>query len=197
MIGRVTMDQIIVDVSKVKTVKHEAPVVILGKQKNKTITADELAAHANTINYENLQEARLLQNILTQLTPKAAKIGQFTVDRPNPQTITISSREANGIYFKENFHPGWKARVNGKKNPVYKAGLGFMYIPISSENSKEKNRISLKFEGSLATWGLTTLSLLTLLIVTLYSLTTKPFKMLRKIIKRKITNPIKNWWGKE
>ena len=46
------MDQIIVDVSKVKNARLETPVTILGKEKKATITADELASLAKTINYE-------------------------------------------------------------------------------------------------------------------------------------------------
>ena len=52
VIGRVTMDQIVVDVSKVKGVKIGMPVVILGAQGKERISADELARHAATIHYE-------------------------------------------------------------------------------------------------------------------------------------------------
>jgi len=52
VVGRVTMDQIIVDVSKVKNVRIGSLVTILGKQKSKEISADELAGYADTINYE-------------------------------------------------------------------------------------------------------------------------------------------------
>ncbi len=54
ILGRVTMDQIVVDVSQVPGVKIGQPAVILGKQKQAEITADELAGHAGTINYEIL-----------------------------------------------------------------------------------------------------------------------------------------------
>ncbi|HBG61384.1 MAG: alanine racemase [Omnitrophica WOR_2 bacterium GWF2_38_59] len=66
VIGRVTMDQIIVDVSSVKGPKIGMPVVILGKQGEETITAEELAEYAKTINYEivcNLGN-RLVRKIL-------------------------------------------------------------------------------------------------------------------------------------
>lgn len=52
VLGRVTMDQIIVDVSKVKKVKLNMPVTILGTQKKSSVSADELANFAKTINYE-------------------------------------------------------------------------------------------------------------------------------------------------
>ncbi|MFT5386889.1 MAG: alanine racemase [Lysobacterales bacterium] len=52
IVGVVTMDQIMVDVTHLKSVHPGAVVVILGKQGKEEITADELASHAGTINYE-------------------------------------------------------------------------------------------------------------------------------------------------
>jgi len=52
VIGRVTMDQIVVDVSKVPSAKVGMSVTLLGQDKNKSVSADELADLANTINYE-------------------------------------------------------------------------------------------------------------------------------------------------
>ncbi len=52
VIGRVTMDQVMVDVSKVKNTRIGMAVTILGTQKQECITAEELADHAQTINYE-------------------------------------------------------------------------------------------------------------------------------------------------
>ena len=52
VVGRVTMDQIMVDATDVKGIKLGDSVVILGSQKKENISADELAAHAGTISYE-------------------------------------------------------------------------------------------------------------------------------------------------
>lgn len=52
VVGRVTMDQIMVDVSKVKSTKLGMEVIILGKNKQSHVTADDLAREAKTINYE-------------------------------------------------------------------------------------------------------------------------------------------------
>jgi alanine racemase len=52
VIGRVTMDQIMVDVSRVKKVQLGSSVTVLGAQKKENISADELAKLAGTINYE-------------------------------------------------------------------------------------------------------------------------------------------------
>ena len=52
VLGRVTMDQIVVDVTKVKNPRLGMPVVILGKQGRHEVSADELAQIAHTISYE-------------------------------------------------------------------------------------------------------------------------------------------------
>ena len=52
VVGRVTMDQTMVDVTDVKGVKIGSPVIVLGSQKKEVISADELARYASTINYE-------------------------------------------------------------------------------------------------------------------------------------------------
>ena len=52
VVGRVTMDQLMVDVSRIKSAKVGMEAVLLGRQKGEYISADELASKANTINYE-------------------------------------------------------------------------------------------------------------------------------------------------
>ena len=52
VVGRVTMDQVMVDASHVKGIKLGTPVTVLGLQKGERVSADELAKHAGTINYE-------------------------------------------------------------------------------------------------------------------------------------------------
>ena len=52
VVGRVTMDQLMIDVTDVVNPKIGAEVVLLGRQGQHAITADELALRAKTINYE-------------------------------------------------------------------------------------------------------------------------------------------------
>jgi alanine racemase len=52
VLGRVTMDQIIVDISRLKNIQPQEPVVILGRQGKEDVSADELAKTSGTINYE-------------------------------------------------------------------------------------------------------------------------------------------------
>lgn len=59
VVGRVCMDQIMVDVTGLEENETSigAPVVLLGRQGNEQITADEMAGWANTISYEMLMAA--------------------------------------------------------------------------------------------------------------------------------------------
>ena len=52
VVGKVSMNMITVDVSRLKHVQAGDEAVLLGEQGTEVITAEELAHHANTINYE-------------------------------------------------------------------------------------------------------------------------------------------------
>jgi alanine racemase len=52
VVGRITMDQIMVDVTKLKQLKLGTEVTLLGRQNQEEISADELAQKAGTISYE-------------------------------------------------------------------------------------------------------------------------------------------------
>lgn len=52
LLGRVTMDLIVADVSRLKNAEAGDEVVLLGRQGTQEITADEIAQKARTINYE-------------------------------------------------------------------------------------------------------------------------------------------------
>lgn len=64
ILGRVTMDQIIVDVSELPQVSRGDTAVLLGQQGNETITADDMATWAETIPWE----------IWCHITPRVERI---------------------------------------------------------------------------------------------------------------------------
>ncbi len=63
IIGRVTMDMIMVDVSNIKDVSVGDEVILIGKQNDKIITVEEIAELCETINYE-------ITTILSQRIPR-------------------------------------------------------------------------------------------------------------------------------
>ena len=64
VVGRICMDQTMIDVGDIPNVKTGDEVVLIGSQENETIGAEELAARINTIHYE----------IVSGLTSRVKKI---------------------------------------------------------------------------------------------------------------------------
>jgi alanine racemase len=64
IIGRVSMDQITVDVSAIEGVQQDDEAVLIGAQGSEQISADEVAEHVGTINYE----------VTTSLLPRLPRI---------------------------------------------------------------------------------------------------------------------------
>lgn len=64
VLGRVSMDQIVVDISGIPGVQMDDEVVLLGQQGSQRLSAEEVAALAGTINYE----------VTTSLLPRVARL---------------------------------------------------------------------------------------------------------------------------
>ncbi|MBD3331949.1 alanine racemase, partial [candidate division GN15 bacterium] len=63
----VCMDLMMVDVTHIKQVRYEQPVVLLGAEGSERITADDLADWSGTINYEIV--ARLALSTPREIVP--------------------------------------------------------------------------------------------------------------------------------
>ena len=64
ILGRICMDQFVVDISGIPCVKQDDEVVIIGRQGEDTIRAEEIARLAGTINYE----------VTTSLLPRVTRV---------------------------------------------------------------------------------------------------------------------------
>ena len=64
IVGRVCMDQFVVDVSRIPGVQLHDPVVLIGRQGEEVISAEEVARWAETINYE----------VTTSLLPRVTRV---------------------------------------------------------------------------------------------------------------------------
>ena len=76
IVGRVCMDQFVVDVTDINGVRQDDEVVIFGCQGKEEISAEEVAALAGTINYE------IVTSILPRVTRVYLKGGQVVEVRP-------------------------------------------------------------------------------------------------------------------
>lgn len=173
------------------------PVLSVGNLGQGTVALSGFNLPYHIVNYTNPEEAKLLKNLILELIPESDNSASFTAKRPKPTEITVSTQQARSLLFRENYHPGWKAEVNGKKTKILKSGLDFMYIPFPQETTSDTNHITLKFTGDLTTWSLFLLSGLSLFLTGLYILTSKPFQLIGRILRKKISKPLKTWWSRE
>ena len=102
-------------------------------------------------NYNNPEEARLLENILLYLTFKTQRLPEQEFTRPKPEEIIITGNKFTGVLFKETYDSGWKAEVNGKKMKVYQAGPDFMYLRVP-KGLEGKIKVELLYRGSIIAW---------------------------------------------
>lgn len=162
------------------------------------VIASGLNLPFHAVDNNNLEGSKLFKNIIIRLIDHLTSNDQpdFKVVREKPETIHITGKNFNGIYFKENYHPGWQAYVNNKKTEVYKAGLDFMYIPAS--NGQE---VSIVFKGGLLNWSLYWLTIASLIVSIIFLLFPKSAKFLlfpiHKIWRAKITEHLKRWVEEE
>lgn len=117
----------------------------------------------------NLDEAALLQNILTELLDENLKKPISSVIRNKPEKIQISG-DFNGIYFKENYNPGWQANLDGHNLKIYQAGLDFMYVAIPKNELKPDLKINLSFEGNYVEKAVVLVTIVSLLTSLIYLL---------------------------
>jgi len=154
---------------------------------------------------QNIEEVKLLKNVITSLIEKhtSSIAPSYKIERVDPATIHINGKDFSGVYFKENYHSGWKAQVNNVSTPIYEAGLSFMYIPIPRNLKGQDVKISINFMGNLTTWGVFTLTVGTLSLVLMYLLLPRkinPIVILKNRLFSKIKykyRRLKNWWSRE
>ena len=167
-------------VSKPENVKNESEVLLVQEKqalitlfvfgKGKLIVSGiNLPYHLNE--YHNENEAVLYSNLLTNLIPRAQSQPEIKLTHMTPEEITIVGENMSGIYFKENFHPGWESKINNSRTKIYPAGLHFMYIP----TPRGTNTVTLKFTGTKTAWTLFYISLASLIFSLLIIINPKIF----------------------
>lgn len=126
----------------------------------------------HAIDNRNISETVIFANILEWFFPnQEAAIDNFKVSHPTPEKIIVSSSQGKGFLLKENYNPGWSAKLNGKKIKIYKAGLFQMYIPFDSDKGEQV--VELNYFGNPLHWVLFIISFVSLLGVFSYLLFNK------------------------
>lgn len=164
------------------------PVLAGGQLGNGYIIWSGLNLPFHIIDNNNLEEAKLFKNILTSLidSPNTTPV-TFNVQRQRPESIRVEGENFSGIYFKENYDPGWKAHDGENNLKVYRAGLEFMYIPVSQSDGNMN--IDIVYKGTATAWILASvtaiLATISALFVLLPKLVSVPLAILVNFIRSK------------
>jgi hypothetical protein len=156
------------------------------------------AYHVNV--YNNFEESKFFVKILESLVPlQVHKIVDGKAIFRNSQSVEFESDiSGRGVLFKEQFYPGWKIRINGRKAKVYAAGPaypGFMYVPLEND---EPIRINFSYWGRL-TWHLADLMSLIVVLI-LIDLSLLGGRLIGKRTARvssRLVKGVGSWWEKE
>lgn len=136
-------------------------------------------------NKDNFEEAKLFGKIVEDFTGQDEAVeSDFQVMRFRPENIQVKAQGVTGVYFKENYHTGWGASVNGKKLKLYRAGLDFMYFPVA--NQPTNAQVLIKFRGNLLAWALFILTIFGVFLSFTYLVFAKPFHLLEAKTKKSL-----------
>lgn len=169
-----------------------------------------LAGHAFT--YRNEVEFVFLRGLLDWLIEDLGgedKTDKVNFQRINPDKIEFTfslPQEKVSLYWRENFHPDWKAYIQrsdgGEKRteklPIYRAGPNFILIPLAKIGSGEK--VVLEFTKSPVFILARILSILTLLFLLILFFKGDLLFIIKEkvtaLIRRRLLSMTKSWWNK-
>lgn len=138
----------------------------------------------HAIDNRNTSEAVIFANSLNWFFPQFdVPIRDFEVEHPKSEKIIVSSDMGNGFLLKENYNPGWVAKLNNKRVKIYKAGLMQMYV-VRNGTSKNKDVLVLKYNGSPIHWILFVISSISFLSILLYLIFNKNVLSLKQRLPR-------------
>ena len=122
----------------------------------------------HAIDNRNTSETVIFANAINWFFPEFdTSITDFEVSHSKSEKIIIKSNEGSGFLIKENYNPGWSAKLNGKRVKIYKAGLMEMYIP-RDKTSNSKDLLELTYYGSPIHWILFIISSISFIGILVY-----------------------------
>ena len=155
--------------------------------------------------YKTEAEAELFANILSKfvsISDHVVPAAETTWERPEKVSISTSEK-INGILFKEQAYPGWKARLTsegGKPLSLYLTGPtypGFMYVPLENV-SKFPAEVEFTYTGRPLYWFVAGINFLfVLLILDLVFLNGAIAGRKLGVLFIKVKRKISSWWEKE
>lgn len=161
----ITFDLPASETNEVILKQNEEPLIVLSRNGSGIVLLSGLNLPFHISEYTNRDELLLFKKLFTTLLdPPTQPVTNTQVSRVSVEKIIISGTDFNGVYFKENYHPGWSAQTNNQRLPIFSAGVGMMYIPLPPATQQ----VTIQFKGSLSnwlTWYINLFGLIVILIV--------------------------------
>lgn len=113
------------------------PIVVTGQLEEGSIIWIGFNLPYHLTQFKNEEESLFIKNMLLWVTKdKIEKQTQFEAKFINPEKReVIVNSPAKGIIFREQFFPNWKAKVDQKRQKIYRAGPDLMYLPFAKNQS--------------------------------------------------------------
>lgn len=190
------------------------PVLVFKEEGEGKILWSGLNLFFHTIHHQSKYESGLIGDLLSLLVEEknlgavyqeplkddlTYETSTFIAEFVHPEKRIVKLKEpATAVLFKESFFPNWQAKVNGKRAPIYKAGPGFMYVPLN--NSKAGDEVVFVFGTHPIQWAGRFISLGTLVALLLWLFDWWIFKPYILRLQERLTGPFKSlarWWERE
>ncbi len=132
------------------------PLIVAGEYGQGRVVWSGMNFVAHLIAYDNQEEVRLLHNLLDWLSEgiDRVELAPPLVVREHPDSVDFSLDAVSGsttwLYWREAYYPNWHAYLSestGEKEiPIYRAGPGFILMPIDTIGES----VSIRLEWQLA-----------------------------------------------
>lgn len=172
-------------------------IIALGKLGQGKVIWSGLNLPFHLMSYRNAIEGKFLASLLGKLVDISdKKLPEFKYERIKPGKIIVSGKDLKGIFFKENYDTGWKAKTSqGKSLKIYPAGLDFMYAVLPKVTGEIQ--VEFSYQGTLTNWLLLIITGISLLLMILLAISPKVLSQPLRKISGRIKRKIKTSWENE
>lgn len=131
------------------------PIIVGGSLGRGKVLWSGMNLFYHTQQFGNLEEGKLVTNILEYLTPSNAAKPEFQGKRLSPEKAEVDGKDFKGVIFKENFYSGWTAQATASQGTtsleVFRAGPDLMYVRMPAD-AIGKVKVDFSFGGPPGDW---------------------------------------------
>ncbi len=128
--------------SRILLTSKDRPLVVAGNWQRGKVVWSGMNLPYYLDQRKNLQETELLTDIYLALTGEPGREINYEARFPNPESreieIKADSSRGGGVLLRELTNGNWGALINGRTARIYRAGPGFMYVPLAKAQAGDK-----------------------------------------------------------